>query len=343
MMRLSVWFLVIMVFVSQGWEARAVELGIDGTRFSLDGKPEFLLGISYYGALGAPKEFIERDLDDMRRYGINWVRVWATWNFKGNDVSAVDGEGEPREPFMEQLQWLVAECDRRGIIVDITLTRRNAREDTGKVPTLTAHRRAVETLITRLRVHRNWYLDLANERNVRDDRFVDFAELRQLRELARQLDPKRLITASEGGDISRNDLREYLWTVQVDFICPHRGRTADSPESTEARSHEYQEWMKELGRVVPLHYQEPFRRGYSPGHWEPSSSAFITDLRGALAGGAAGWCMHNGDQRDKDGGRPARSFDLRQQRLFEQLDNEEQTFLNSLSEIIQRQSADGNL
>ena len=34
---------------------RATVLGIDGTRFTLNGKPTFLLGISYYGALGAPR------------------------------------------------------------------------------------------------------------------------------------------------------------------------------------------------------------------------------------------------------------------------------------------------
>lgn len=100
-----VWLFVVAALMGQGWAAMAVELGIDGTRFSLDGKPEFLLGISYYGGLGAPKEFIERDLDDLRRYGFNWLRVWATWNFTGNDVSAVDGEGKPREPFMGQLEW----------------------------------------------------------------------------------------------------------------------------------------------------------------------------------------------------------------------------------------------
>lgn len=204
-----------------------------------------------------------------------------------------------------------------------------------------AHRRAVETLVAGLKSYRNWYLDLANERNVGDGRFVSFTELRQLREFARQLDPKRLVTASDGGDISKSDLREYLWTVQVDFICPHRGRTADLPERTEAKSREYLEWMKELGRVAPVHYQEPFRRGYAPQHWEPSAAEFITDLQGALAGGAAGWCFHNGDQKDKAEGIPTRSFDLRQQRLFEQFDNEELTFLKSLPQAMQRQSVGG--
>ena len=42
----------------------ATELGINGTQFTLNGTPTFLYGISYYGALGAPEEFIRRDLDD---------------------------------------------------------------------------------------------------------------------------------------------------------------------------------------------------------------------------------------------------------------------------------------
>ena len=53
--------------------------------------------------------------------------------------------------------------------------------------------------------------------------------------------------------------------------------------------------MNKIARAVPVHYQEPFRRGYS--QWEPTAADFLTDLRGALAGGAAGWCFHNGSQR----------------------------------------------
>ena len=72
---------------------------------------------------------------------------------------------------------------------------------------------------------------------------------------------------------------------------------------------------------MPVHYQEPFRRGY--GERSPAAEDFLTDLRGACAGGAAGWCFHNGDQRDGPERRPRRSFDLRAQRLFDQLDAEE--------------------
>jgi predicted amidohydrolase len=306
--------------------ASAAELGIQATQFTLNGTPTFLLGLSYYGALGAREETVRRDLDGLQQHGFNWLRVWATWDSFSNEVSAVDFEGNARAPFLEKLQWLVAECDRRGVVVDVTLSRGRAAQ--GLLPTLAAHRRAVETLVTALKPRRNWYVDLANERNVRDARFVSFAELKELRDLVKRLDPSRLVTASDGGDISREDLREYLMTVGVDFACPHRPREASSPGQTEAKSREYVDWMKSLGRNVPLHYQEPFRRGY--GTWAPSARDFLMDLSQAKAGGAAGWCFHNGDQRDAPDHQPRRSFDLRQRPLFEQFDEEEREFLAAL-------------
>src|SRR5207248_9843214 len=141
-------------------------------RFTVNGKPTFLLGASYYGALGAPKEFIKKDLDDFQRYGFNWLRVWATWGHGQNNVSAVDAEGHAREPFLSELKRLTAEGDQRGLVLDITLTRGSS----WGLSDLEAHRRAVETLIGALRLHRNWYLDLANEHDVRDRRYAPNAE-----------------------------------------------------------------------------------------------------------------------------------------------------------------------
>jgi hypothetical protein len=31
-------------------------------------------------ASGAPEDFVRADLDDLRRAGFDWIRVWATWN-----------------------------------------------------------------------------------------------------------------------------------------------------------------------------------------------------------------------------------------------------------------------
>ena len=300
-------------------------LAIDGTRFTLNGTPTFLLGISYYGGLGAPADFLQRDLDDLQRYGFNWLRVWATWTVPNEDISAVTADGRPRQPYLGRLEHLVAECDRRGLVVDVTLSRgldpMTATEGP-KLPDLASHQRAVETIIAALKPYRNWYLDLGNERDVGDARYVSLEDLKVLRELVRRLDPPRLVTASFGGhDLSEDDLRDSLLTVGADLLCPHRPREAASPGQTEAITRSCLALMKDLGRTVPVHYQEPFRRGY--GSWQPMARDFLTDLRGAQTGGAAGWCLHNGRQQGTPDGSPWRSFDLRKQRLFEQLDPQE--------------------
>ena len=140
-------FLLSILIVSAVASA-GTELGIKGNQFTINGKPTFLLGISFYGALGASKDFIRRDLDDMQKYGFNWFRLWATWGAFENEVSAVNPQGKPRGPYLSKLKWLVAECDRRGIIVDVTLSRGNGTETDNA---LSVKRRPVSPGLPRVR------------------------------------------------------------------------------------------------------------------------------------------------------------------------------------------------
>ncbi|MBD3292715.1 MAG: hypothetical protein GF393_07295, partial [Armatimonadia bacterium] len=57
---------ILLAVASTCGSAAAVGLGVDGTAFTLDGQPAFLLGVSYYAGLGRTPELIERDLDDLR-------------------------------------------------------------------------------------------------------------------------------------------------------------------------------------------------------------------------------------------------------------------------------------
>jgi len=306
----------------------ATELGIEGSHFLLNGKPTFLYGISYYGGLGASDAFVRRDLDDIKRAGFNWIRLWENWDAFGSDLSAVEAQtGQPRQPFFDRLKRLIAECDRRGIVVDLTLSRGNGLL-TARLENQQGHRRVVAALLKALKRYHNWYLDLANERNIHDTRYCSFEDLRQLREDVKRLDNRRLVTASQGGDIGREDLQNYLEKAQVDFITPHRPRAADSAQQTEATTRQLLEWMQAFGRVVPVHYQEPFRRGYTD--WQPKAEDFVADMQAAKAGGAAGWCLHNGSEKQGSENRPRRSFDMHAQRLFDQLDPEERKAIEQL-------------
>src|SRR5262249_9127058 len=128
------------------------------------------------------------------------------------------------------------------------------------------------------------------------------------------------------------DLRESLLTAGLDFVAPHRPRDADAPRQTEASTRDCLATVRAIGRPAPVHYQEPFRRGY--GRWEPSADDFLADLRGTGAGGAAVWCLHNGSSRGSAGERPRRSFDLHGRRLFGQLDAEERIVIERAASLV---------
>jgi len=279
--------------------------------------------------LGAPESFIQKDLADIKKNGFNWIRIWANWQGTDGDISAVDDNGNPVNTYMNKLKWIIQECDKAGIVVDVTLAHSN-NTDGRSLKTPEAHEHAVGSIVAALKPYQNWYLDLANERDIGDSRFVSFKDLKQMREIAKKLYPDLLITASAGNDIDYEDLNSYINDVKVDFISPHRPRTAESASQTAAKTKEYLAWMKKLGKVVPIHYQEPFRRGYS--NWQPAMKDYITDLFGAKKAGAAGWCFHNGDQRTDPEHRPMRSFDLHEKRLFDQLDPEELLVIRTLAE-----------
>jgi len=85
--------------------------------------------------------------------------------------------------------------------------------------------------------------------------------------------------------------------------------------------------------LVPVHYQEPFRRDFSEG-WQPEVSDFVADLRGAIDGGAAGWCFHNGDNRWGADSQPRRSFDLRAEAALRTVDPVEQQTVKQLAAAV---------
>lgn len=320
---------ILLLFAVASSAAQGVELGLKQDQFTIDGKPVFLLGCSYYSGLGASEKTVHTDLDELHRRGFNWIRVFADWTAYNKDLSAVDvATGAPRQPYLERLMHLCDECDRRGMIVDVTLARGTGANHEPCLRTLPIHRQAVETLVVALKSRRNWYLDLSNEQNIRDVRYTSIAELANLRDAAKKLDPHLLITASHGGDASKEEIRAYLQKDHLDLVSIHRERDANAPAKAADATRQYKQWIQEIGPVVPLQYDEPFRRGYSD--WEPMATDFVKDLQASRDAGAAGWCFHNGDSRRAPDRQPRRSFDLQSQSLFEQLDAQERQFLTLL-------------
>lgn len=306
----------------------ALGLSEDRRHFTLDGERTFLLGVSYYGALGMDSpELLARDLDDMVASGFNWIRVWVFWDAFGDDVSALAPAGEPREPYLSRLKDLARECSKRRMVVDVTLRRDSGSK---RAPSdLAQHLACARRIARELLPYRNAYIDLANERDVRDARYVPLEEIGKLVEAVKAVDPERLVTAS-GAPGSPKELADYVKVARCDFIAPHLCREAGCAAKTEETVRRYETWMREVGVRVPVHLQEPFRRGY--GSYEPKLEDFLEDLRGARAGGAAGWCFHNGSNRHSPDGKPYRSFYVNSKvgRLYDQWDEVERAFLKRL-------------
>lgn len=286
-------------------------LTICGDAFCINGNREFLLGISYYGALTASDGNIQRDLDDMVRYGFNWVRVWATWAYT-QDVSVITPYGGIREPYMGRLKRFIGDCNSHGIIVDVSLAH-------GEYPYPTSfsdHLMCVTTLAQELAPYRNVYFDVSNEFDV--DGLLDLSKIGDLITAIKQVDPGRLCTASGSGE----DINAYFQVGHVDFLAPHLSRDSGAEHLT---------FSSVVGlkssaiAPVGVHLQEPFRRGYDLRHAAGEvppfvAQNFLDDLSSAVLSGAAGWCFHNGATYK---GAPYKSFDMSTQRLFEQLDEEE--------------------
>ncbi len=300
-------------------------LGCSGRSFTVNGSATFLLGISYYGALYASRDHIGADLDDMQRCGFNWLRVWANWR---SDGAALTRDGTARTDGLALLRWLVDECDRRGLIVDVT----QRPHMVGGQPDIAALRRGVATLAEALAGKRNWYLDPCNEHDVH---YVSATVMGELTAAARERAPGVPVGASYWFyDTGREGVKHHLEHTRPDVLAPHLNRYRGCAGETAAKVRTIRRLQTEFGAELPIHLQEPFRRGFRAEDWEPRVHDFLTDLEGALAGGAAGWCFHNGDRRDVPDRRPRRSFDLSEERLFAQFDDTDRRILAGIGEVM---------
>ena len=334
----------------------SITLSMDCQRecFLVNGQPTFLLGASYYGGLALETSEVEKDFVELVRLGFNWVRLWCTWGAFGNDVAAVDTKGRAREPYLTRLLDMCRLGERLGLIVDVTFSRgipteaQAANEAVYKyasrpwmyspVVTHQDHMEAVRTITTALRFLRNVYIDVANERNCPAQFPLSFTDAGDMIRLVHELDPERLVTVSHGSDIPDAAVADYVLTAGVDFLTPHCERSAKSARQMADKTRHYRQLLAEVGRPMPVHMQEPFRCDFSP--WQPTAEDFLIDLAGAVQGGAAGWCFHNGYNCHSQDWRPRRSFDLREGRLFEQLDETERSVVSGAATVVSETKRD---
>jgi len=111
----------LLVLLLLGWshlnlftQATTLSLTADKHFFTIDGKPTFLEGVSYFGIGSVLSEFIEADLKDIQRDGFNWVRCWVFW---AGNWSVLTPNGQLL-PGFTNLMHIIQTADKLGMIVD---------------------------------------------------------------------------------------------------------------------------------------------------------------------------------------------------------------------------------
>lgn len=299
--------------------ATGAVLGIDGEAFTIDSEEAFLLAASYYGGASATGPTIRADMERFAELGFNHVRVWAVWPIPDASASIVRRDGSVNAVRLARLERLLELARDEGITVDVTFAYGWAPVSDGGFD---AYLDAIREVARALVPHRNALFDLGNERDVRDERHLEPEEVRRLADAVREIDPERLVTASNAAETERTapaNCEELLAAADIDFCAPHFLRNEVWATETERRVRSLREALDSAGYRRPIHLQEDNRRRDGAG---PSKRDFITALGGAHAGGAAGWCFHT-----------EAGFDLTSRSFFAQLDPVELDTIDELASV----------
>ena len=203
----------------------AHEITISGTRFMLDGHPFPYTGLSFFNAIYNPSFNQSSDervrwLRKFQKYGVNVLRVWAQWDSKHGfvdtcpDCTLYFPDGRLRTENVERLKEILADADREGMVVELTLFSQESWHDGIRLGAGESER-AVAALARELAPSRNLTFQVWNE----------FSEgVPERVKAIKSNDPKRLVTNSPGG--AGVIVGEPAQQEAVDYLTPHTSRAS---------------------------------------------------------------------------------------------------------------------
>jgi hypothetical protein len=275
-------------------------LGIDGTRFTLDGEPFEFTGVSFFNAIYNPAFNRSRDerlawIQTFQRYGINVLRVWAQWDNARGFVDACETctlyfpDGRLREEHMARLEAIAADADRAGTVVLLALFARESWNEEIRLEDAAADR-AVAAVTRRLMPYRNVVLQIWNEF---DHRVLEHVQT------IKQIDPQRIVTNSPGyaGVLGSGQENRAL-----DYLSPHTTRHEGRPWEVAPR--EVALLLAKYGK--PVVDDEPARTG-TPKFGGPrdETSPFDRILNSYNVWRAGGYVVYHHDMFQTGYGSPA--------------------------------------
>ena len=287
-------------------------LGIDGDKFTIDGRPQFLIFVSYFDGLRRanakpPGGGVDGDFAYFKQVGVDGIRVLPNWQYLcgagpfDDTQKLFTSKGTINEPMWPIFVGMLDRAAVHGLSVDVTFTR-----DTFPRPIpLAAYRAAIVDVANRLRAaggHRHVLFDIQNEYPIHG---LSDADVHSLLSAVREVDPERIVTASAGsGDVVHDPA--------MSVTAYHDGRDSRWSEAATARA-EIEAVRARAGQArKPIYYQEPmpfrkFRGNCGHGEWPRPGHARLA-ARHARQHGAAAWTFHT-----------RQSFDLRERSLLELL------------------------
>ena len=324
-MKIAAIALTLLVLTTSGGKPT---LGIDGARFTIDGRAKFLLFVSYFDGLrraaaGNGSGDVDTDFAYLRRAGFDGVRVMANWQYScgggpADDQKLLAPDGTINEAMWPVFVRLLDRAAAGGLVVDVTFTR----ETYGTAIPVDDYQKGIASVARRLvdeGGHRHAFFDIQNEYPLHGLRPDD---VHAILEAVREADPARIVTASGGGS-------DILDDPAMSVVAYHDARDDDWYERAAAQRQLDAVRARTRNETAnkPIYLQEPMAfRKFHPacGHGEWPRRGFARRAASAARqAGAAAWTFHT-----------RQSFDLRSRTLVEILegDPDQKAELEAISE-----------
>jgi hypothetical protein len=261
-------------------QATAQKLSIQGDRFAVDGTPRFLTFMTMFGAMGAPD--IVADLQTVRNLGFDGVRIWPNLD-TGPQLMTSDGTLRPQE--LARLRLILDEARKQRLIVDVSFTYETVRGLNS-----TRARVGMAAAAEALRSYDNILIDIQNERNVTDQRFMSEADVALALSAIRSIDPTRIVVASNSPADSAEYAADFTARLGLNATAYHEPRNPRWYTLPEAQNNVGA--MRKNGKPAYLQEPMPTRDDLFSYPAHDRADYFIQALAHAKLAGAAAWCFH---------------------------------------------------
>ena len=313
-------------------------LGVDGTRFTVDGTPRFLIVVSYFDALRASDATLDADFAWLHRHGIDGVRIFPNWwrcaairqcgGHAGDDTLMSAPDGGLRPAVVARLKAVLAAAGRHGLVVDLSFARETVRDAQERELSASAYADALVAAVRGLGPARHVMIDLQNEvyqnRLFADDAAADAPRVAAL---ARRVDGGSRIVF-----VSTNAVEAERYTYcgvagcPLDVLAVHDAREPNWHDRTPAVVRELVALAARRG-PRPVYLQEP--QAWQDERAPDRVERFLDAAARANRAGAAAWTFHTRS-----------AFILRDGRsLASQVDAEERKVLEGLRQRVDAATA----